>query len=343
MRVAIDVSAAIYGSGVSQYVINLVRHLPSNILTLVGFSLRRQADITQLFPSATTFPLPPTLLDILWNKLHIVNFENFAPGDVDIYHSSDWAQAPDSSQKVTTVHDLVPFLYPQETSPNIVSAHTARMRWVVKECDHIICVSHNTENDLLKLFPAVRGRTSVISEAVPLDHVRPAQPSKYSGYVVAIGARQPRKNIARLVSAYTQYRSKYSLPEKLVVIGEASFASSDPNIIFTGYLSYQDLVNTLAGAQAFVFPSLYEGFGLPILEAFYHQVPVACSNLPVFSEVGESAVEYFDPLDEEAIAQSIHSAIKHAKKLTTTGQKLLTKYSWSDTADQTLKIYQSLL
>ena len=76
----------------------------------------------------------------LWNVLHLVNVESFI-GEVNIYHSSDWTQGPSQAKKVTTVHDLSPFLYPAETDPQIVAVHAARMKWVVKECDKIICVS----------------------------------------------------------------------------------------------------------------------------------------------------------------------------------------------------------
>src|SRR3989344_1632562 len=139
MRVGIDVSSVVYGTGVSQYTLELIRHLPEESTVPVGFSLRRQAELSRLIPHCSIYPIPPSVLHVLWNKFHVLSFDNFIPGHFDIYHSSDWAQAPSKALKVTTVHDLAPFLFPTETSSQIVATHTARMHWVVKECAKIIC------------------------------------------------------------------------------------------------------------------------------------------------------------------------------------------------------------
>src|SRR3989344_2177906 len=213
MRVGIDVSSVVYGTGVSDYTLELVRHLehlgggrkdsPEVKVVPVGFSLRRQADLKRLIPACAVYPLPPTALHYLWNKFHVLNFENFAPGRIDVYHSSDWAQAPDSHPKVTTVHDLAPLLYPAETTQglirNIVSTHTARLHWVTLECDRIICVSRATESDLIHLFPKTKGRTTVIPEALPSRFNLQPSHTHSDPYILAIGARQPRKNINRLI------------------------------------------------------------------------------------------------------------------------------------------------
>ena len=326
MKVGIDISQAVYGTGVSDYVINLVQHLPQSELVLFGFSLRRKSDITTPFPSAKTFLIPPTFLDIIWNRLHILPAETLI-GPVDILHSSDWTQPPTQAKKVTTIHDLAPFIYPQETSPNIVAVQTRRMKWVVKECDQIICVSQNTANDLKLRFKVQESRIKVVYEALPTRYQLKPQITKYTNYILAIGARQPRKNIDRLKKACEL------LQKKLIIVGEGSDI---------GYVSDQDLVNYLAGASAFVYPSLYEGFGLPILGAFYHGVPVACSNTSSLPEVAGDAAVYFDPYNEEAIAKSIAEAIANRDKLVAAGKTQLAKFSWDKTAQETLAVYKSL-
>ena len=327
MKIGIDISQAVYGTGVSDYVINLVQHLPQSELVLFGFSLRRKSDITTLFPSAKTFLIPPTLLDIIWNQLHILPAETLI-GPVDILHSSDWTQPPTQAKKVTTIHDLAPFIYPQETSSNIVAVQTRRMKWVVKECDRIICVSNNTASDLQRLFPETAGRTVVIPEALPGKYLTlKPQITKNANYILAIGTRQPRKNIDRLKKACEL------LQKKLIIVGEGSDI---------GYVSDQDLVNYLAGASAFVYPSLYEGFGLPILEAFYHGVPVACSNTSSLPEIAGDAAVYFDPYNEEEMAKSIAEAIANRDKLVAAGKTQLAKFSWDKAAKETLEVYKSL-
>lgn len=332
MRVAIDISPTVYGTGVSDYLVNLVSHLPPSNILPFGYSLRRQAELKKFFPSAKVLPFPPRFMHHLWNRLHVINVENFI-GPVDIVHSSDWAQPPATAKKVTTVHDLSPFLFPKETHPRILRVHKARMKWVVGECDSIICVSRSTQSDLHALFPTTANRTVVIPEALPDRFKLTPQSSPYQDYVVAIGARQPRKNIDRLIQA--------KLPCKLVIIGENS-GFKDPNVIFTGVVSDQSLVNIVAGSHALVYPSLYEGFGLPVLIAFSLGVPVACSNTSCFPQVAGEAAVYFDPTSPPAIATGVAKAISSRKKLLPLGRTQLANFSWDQTADQTLAVYHSL-
>jgi len=343
MKVGIDVSPVIYGTGVSDYTLELVRYLPRHILVPVGFSLRRRHEFARILPGTTTYPIPPTALHFLWNKLHVYNFENFAPGNIDIYHSSDWAQAPDSNPKITTVHDLAPLVYPSETDSGVVAAHRARLGWVARECDRIICVSSSTQADLHRLYPATKNRTIVIPEALPSRFLLRPRPRDTQPFLLAIGARQPRKNILRLISAFTKFQAKYCLPPKLVIVGESVHSGEiHPGIHFTGYLSNQELVDRLAGAAALVYPSLYEGFGLPILGAWHHRIPVACSDIPAFRETADRAAIYFNPLDEEAIASGVAQAVKSRTKLVKLGASQLGKYSWDHTAATTLQVYTSV-
>lgn len=331
MRVAIDISQAIYGTGVSDYTLELSRRIPA---TLFGYSLRRQSEIRRLFPTARIFPFPPTLIHLLWNQLHTFTVENLL-GKVDVYHSSDWAQAPSRARKVTTIHDLAPILYP---SPTITPVHQARLRWVVKECDRIICVSKFTEVELHRLYPSTFSRTVVIPEALPSRFLHEPMVINSEPYVLAIGARQPRKNISRLISAFLKYRPA----EKLIIVGENSSIINHKSIIYTGYVSDQDLVNYLAGAKCFVYPSLYEGFGLPILGAFHHKIPVACSDISVFHETAGDAVKFFDPNNEESISKGIVDAIQNKTRLTNLGAEQLRNYSWEIVAKDTLNVYKSL-
>ncbi len=322
MKVGIDISAVVYGTGVSNYTRELVDHLKpimGDNLVQFGFSLRR--------PQKNFVPLPPTFMHYLWNKWHIVDVETFA-GKIDIYHASDWTQGPSKAKKVTTIHDLSPFLYPAETDPKIVEVHTAKMSWAVKECDAFICVSQNTASDLRRLFNIHPDKIHVIYEAMPTRHKLNKQITKYANYIMTVGARQPRKNIERLKNACKL------INQKLIVVGEGGDL---------GYVSDQDFVNYMANASAFVYPSIYEGFGMPILEAFYHQVPVACSNTSAFPEVAGDAAIYFDPYNEEQMAKAISEAINNKEKLITLGTKQLTKFSWDKCAKETLEVYNSLV
>ncbi len=342
MKVGIDVSQVVYGSGVSDYTLNLVNNLPSEIIVPVGFSLRRQNVIRTQIPQTKIFPFPLSLMNYLWNDLHKVPFERFS-GPIDIYHSSDWLQAPSSAKKITTIHDLVPFLYPQETTASIVATHTKKMAWVKKECDHCICVSKNTASDLMRVFSIPSKKITVIPEALPQRFMLNPLSSPYTNYIVAIGSSQPRKNINRLISAFLRYRAEKKFPQKLVIIGESQTLSSTDSIIFTGYVSDQVLVDIVAGAQALVYPSLYEGFGLPPLIAFHLGIPFVGANTSSLPEVVGEAGILVDPLSEISIAEGIAQALKDQKKLTTLGTKQLAKFSWELAAAQTQEVYNSLV
>ena len=346
VKVGIDVSQAVYGTGVSDYTIDLfsalTRAYPHDQFLPVGFSLRRRRDLVKLFPRCLTYPIPPTVLHLLWNHLHVVNFESFS-GPIAVYHSSDWAQAPSRVPKITTVHDLAPLLFPAEHHPQTVAVHQARLKRVVADCDRIICVSANTQFDLHRLFPAAVKRTCIIPEALPSRFLLPPRPPNIQDpYLLAIGSRQPRKNIPRLISAYLRFKNQFRLPPKLIIVGENSFSPSDPSVIFTGYVPDQKFTDLLAHAACFVYPSLYEGFGLPILGAFYHRIPVAASGTSSIPEVAGAAAVLFDPLNLSQIAQSIKSAIAGRQSLVPRGVAQLKKFSWDKTAAATYRAYQSL-
>jgi glycosyltransferase involved in cell wall biosynthesis len=346
MKVGFDVSQAIYGTGVSDYTINLVHNLeklPEVQLVLFGSSLRRKSDLKNLFPNVLAFPYPPTFLHHLWNKVHLLDIEKFI-GKVDIFHSSDWTQPPSKSKKVTTVHDLSPLLFPQETSTQILEVFKAKMSWSVKECDKIICVSQSTANDLQTLYKVSSSRISVIPEALPSRLLISPRKKNISPFVLAIGARQPRKNITALVTAFTLYQSKYNLPQTLIIVGEKPdhVITNNPQIIFTGHISDQELVDYLSSASVFVYPSLYEGFGLPILGAFYHKVPVVASNCSSIPEVTGRAAILVDPKNMDSIASGISQALKDKNKLITKGTDRLKRFSWDKTTALTLDIYKSL-
>ncbi len=337
MKVGIDVSQVVYGTGVSGYTTSLVSHLPQNVMKPFGFSFRRQNDIKKNVPGSKTFPLGPNMASFLGNYIHVLPVELFC-GKVDIYHSSDWVQFPSSAKKVTTIHDLTPFIYPDQTDPKVVKVHTQKMSLALKEVDTFICVSQATSQDLQRIFSVSTEKITVIYEAPAKKLDLSPQPSQFSEYLLAMGSNQPRKNIPMLVKAYKSGNFK----QKLIITGENNLMSDDPNIIFTGFVSDQELVNLFAGAAAFIYPSIYEGFGLPVLEAFKFNTPVVASNTSSIPEVVGDAAILIDPYSQKDIAEGIHEALRQRKFLISAGQKRLQKFSWQITAQKTLDVYKSL-
>ena len=176
MIIGIDISQIVYeGSGVANYTRSLVENLleldKKNTYVLFGASLRKRKllnhYLTRLLQqfnnvSGRIYPLPLTFLEFLWNRLHIFPIE-WLIGPVDVFLSSDWVQPPTlRAKKVTTIHDLTPWKFPQETHPRIVAVHKRRMKWVKKECDLIICDSRSTKEDVKAILGIEEKRLRVI-------------------------------------------------------------------------------------------------------------------------------------------------------------------------------------
>lgn len=166
MRIGIDISQIVHeGTGVATYVRKFVAALltldTKNEYVLFGSSLRKRFVFDEFFLSLqkvnqnvrlVTIPIPPTMLEILWNQLHVMPVEWFV-GKVDVFWSSDWVQPPLRTAKgITTIHDLIALKFSAETDSKIVAAHTRRFAWVAKECQTIFCDSEATKQDVRELF-----------------------------------------------------------------------------------------------------------------------------------------------------------------------------------------------
>lgn len=178
MKIGIDVSQVVYeGTGVAEYIKKLVDFLlkldSQNEYVFFFSSMRRNFKFSILnFQSKPknlkikTFKFPPTVLDILWNRLHIVPIEWFI-GDVDVFVSSDWIQPPTSkARKATILYDLIVYKYPNETAQKIVETQKRRLQWVKKECDVIFCISESTKEDARDILGIDEKKLKVIYPGV---------------------------------------------------------------------------------------------------------------------------------------------------------------------------------
>ncbi len=355
MRIAIDASQIIYGTGVSVYTRNLIENIllydKENQYLIFGGSLRRIGELKTILSkfkainfSFKVFPFPPALADIIWNRLHFFRIENLI-GKIDVFHSSDWTQPPSNSFKVTTVHDVVPVKYPALSSAKLINNQKLRLEWVRKEVDRIIVPSFSTALDLEDIG-FKREKIRVIPEALDssfkpvkkreIEKVK--QRLRIRGkYLLSVGVNE-RKNTRRIIEALEKIRAETDI--QLVIVGN-SFVNlpQTPGVIFTGFVSYDILPSLYSGAEALVYPSLYEGFGLPILEAFSCKTPVVTSNLGSMAEVAGRAAVLVDPYDVYSIYEGIRKAILNRSKLIKLGLKRLKNYSWERTAKETLKVY----
>ncbi|MDO8503195.1 MAG: glycosyltransferase family 1 protein [bacterium] len=349
MRIGIDISQIVYGTGVSNYTKNLVSALlkidKKNEYVLFGGSIRRRKELLNY--NAKVFPLSPTIADFVWNRLHTLPIE-WLIGKIDIFHSSDWTQPPSHAFKVTTIHDLAPLRFPNTSHPKIVAVHKRRLEWVKKEVDKIIAVSEFTKREIVELLNIEEDRIVVIHEApnpafkeVPMVEVlRTLKRYGVKGeYILVVGA-DPRKNISAIIQAFKLLKSKLSL----VIVGRAfEEIPTTSGVTLLGHIPHEDLAALYSGAKALCFASLYEGFGLPILEAMQAGCPVVTSNLSSMPEVAGDAAVLVDPTDPREIAKGLEKVMSEREVWIKRGIERAKKFSWEKTAEETLRVYMEVI
>lgn len=358
MKIGIDISQIIYGTGVSSYTKNLVSALlaldKENQYCLFGGSLRRKRELkefVQKFQDQTNVQnrlvsISPMVADFLWNNLHKLPIEFFT-GKLDVFHSSDWAQPPARQARlVTTIHDLVPLLFPESSSPKIVATHQRCLKWVQKEVDRVITVSEATKNDIITHLRISAEKISVVYEAPDPSFKRVGEQAiqktkeKYKipkEYLLVVGA-DPRKNVERIAQAIELMNDAPTL----VVVGrkwESSHLNSN-KILWLGYIEAEDLAALYGGAGALVYASLYEGFGLPILAAMQAGCPVVTSNISSMPEVAGKAAVLVNPQEVDNIKQGIEEALNNREELIKKGFERVKDFSWEKAARETIKVYK---
>lgn len=360
MRIGIDISQIVYGTGVSVYTKKLVENLllqgDQDPLLLFAGILRQRAELEKIVGtfSGSNYkkvfvPITPTLSDLLWNRIHILPIETLV-GKVDVFHSSDWTEPPARASKVTTVHDLWPILYPKLTDKRIRVVHERKLNWSLKECKRIIVPSLSTKADLVNFgypekFVRVIPEAPVVTPQTvsPFDFQKLAIKHKISGkYILTIGANK-RKNIDNILKAFSLATGKADY--KLVVVGRPGDAiqAEQRGVRWLGHVTDAELGALYKNAEMLLYPSLYEGFGIPILEAFSFGCPVVTSSVSSMPEVGGKAAIYVDPNEPDSIFDGITQASKRRKVLVELGRTELAKYSWKKVAEETMGVYKELI
>ncbi len=375
MKIAIDVSQIVYGTGVSRYVENLVEALlridHKNEYILFGSSLRQRGKLAKFKKKLEKYPnvkfkffsFPLKFLELVWNKLHVLPVDKFI-GPVDIFHSSDWIQPPIGSKKtakITTVHDMTVYLFPSSIHPRIVANQKKRMARVKGEIDLIIADSQTTKEDLIKFLQIEDEKVEVVYLAAPSEF-KPQEDEKISAvlekykikkpFILSVSTQEPRKNLQKLLEVF---ETLSQMPEykhqnlQLVLAGKFGWGkevTSSENVISTGYVSGDDLIALYAGCRVFVYPSLYEGFGLPVLEAMACGAPVVTSNNSSMAEIAKDAAILIDPRNEGQMKKAIEFALNlkldDYQKIVNASLTRAGKYTWSRTARQTLALYRKI-
>jgi len=270
---------------------------------------------------------------------------------------------------VVTIHDLTMFHYPRSeatTRSRVIfwlkdKAHRVVIRHAVKKAKHIIATSEFTKEDVVETLCVPKEKITVTYQA-PFEKGNGKWEmgngsvlKKYKvdkPYILYVGAAYPHKNLERLVEAWKIFVDRHENKYQLVLVGTEDYfykklklpiTNYQLPIIFTGFVDDQELVELYENAHLYVFPSLYEGFGLPPLEAMSHGTPVISSNASCLPEVLGEAAMYFDPNNTEQMAEVMHQVLSDTDiqmQLHQNAREHLKRFSWEKLARKTVEIYE---
>jgi len=253
---------------------------------------------------------------------------------------------------VITIHDMIYELMPDVFDRPAVIIEQKRQ--LIAKADAIIAISQHTKQDLLKFYPEAEGKVTVIYHGIVNKGSAVSNTNSFGSYILYVGDRWHYKNFTKLINAIGPILNQ-NKDLTLICAGGGSFTEEELALLSNkGIVDQcrqmnaddQTLAQLYQGAQLFVFPSLQEGFGLPILEAFTNNCPVVCSNTTSLPEVGGEAAIYFDPHSEDSIAKAITKVLFDKglqQDLRQKGTEQLKKFSFDNCLQETLKVYKSVL
>ena len=360
-------------TGVGTYLRSLLGHLArvdrTNQYFLFSSSWRDRFPRDKIPPLARmTFKdwrIPVKILNLFWQRWGCPPLDLFFRAELDLTHSATPLVLPTRGKKVITIHDLFFMDFPEQAGKEAGEVFYRRAADSIRRADGIITFSAFTRRDLVARFDIKEDKVKVIPHGLDrrfLEDVPPAELkatrkrcSLPPSFLLFVGAQEPRKNLARLIDAL-KIIHLHGIKIPVVLVGPAGEATEAVRlraetlelrhwIVMTGYLPERDVRHVYRLASAFVFPSLCEGFGLPLVEAMASGIPIAASLSSAIPEVCGEAAVYFRPEDPENMAEKIipileNQAVK--KDLVSKGLKRALDFSWERAAAETLEFYTSL-
>lgn len=374
MRIGIDARSVLKErTGVGNYTFNLIRNLGKldrENRYVLFYSHRRnlRSAIPQIenpnFESKF-IRVPNRLLNLFWRTVRYPSVETWV-GKVDVFHSPNFQLAPQKSGKsVLTIYDLSFLVYERHAIKSARLHYARRIKSYAQGAHVIITISENSRKDIIRYLDIPPERIVVIpggkderfkpeNDPVSISAIK----GKYAlnkPFILYVGTLEPRKNLVGLIQAYE--RSKSRKEYQLVIVGRRGWVYKEifktveklkltKEIVFTEYVPDNDLPALYNAASLFVFPSLYEGFGLPPLEAMACGTPVVTSKVSSLPEVTADAAFLVDPFDIEEIKDSIDLVLSDqrlASSLRKKGLQRAALFTWEKTAEKTLAVYRKLL
>lgn len=364
----ISLAGSYRNAGVSQYIYQVLTHLQAagpveRITAFVGpaarpASLRLRAGVT-LCP--TNLPTERPAVRILWEQ--VLQPPVLAAHGIDLLHSPvNVLPLLLPTPAVLTIHDLSFLRFPATFSPAKRRYQAAMTSFSARRARLVLTDSEHTRRDVIALLGVPPDRVRTVYPGVT-EHYRPAAPAAIEAFrrrhrlperfFVHVGTLQPRKNLERLIAAFARFKRASGLPHALLLIGGKGWLYAglqqqvrreavEDSVHFVGFAAPEDVPLWYAAAEAMVFPSLYEGFGFPIVEAMACGTPVLSSTAACLPEAAGQAAELFDPFDVEALAHvmlRIAADPERRRELRRLGFAQAAQFTWERTAQAVLSSY----
>jgi alpha-1,3-rhamnosyl/mannosyltransferase len=360
--------------GIGVYSRALLEHLPHAGVEALPFSFAPPGDARRLTVGRAlplSFPLA-TLGDLLLpSSVHLnvsrVMGRNAPP--LDLFHATDYRIVRMDCPVVATLHDALPISHPEWCSPKMRGVKNWLQAKAARKAQHVITGSHYSIRELVECFGVDERRISVVHHGVraewfdaPPAEARDATLAQYglnAGYFLFVGTLQPRKNVERLLQAYLALPPVLRSARQLLIVGAPGWRSEElvkrikaaqqqgENVIWLDKLTDDaQLQHLYAGAGAFVFPSLHEGFGLPLMEAFASGVAVATSNATSLPEVAQGAALEFDPLSVPEMTAAMTTLVRDdavRNRCIAAGRRRALELTWDEAARRTVAVYRQVL
>jgi len=372
MPIYIDVSSAVHAkAGIGRYAESLARALLEQDPTRFALFYNRgpasqpPAGLEEVLRRTVRAGYKPWRMGVWLGQLAGAGFDRLVPG-AELFHATEHLLPPFRRiPTVLTVHDMIFRLFPQHQKRLNYWYLNATMPLYCRRAGAIITVSECSRRDILAHYRVDPAKVTVIYEAAAPEF-RPAEPvaaeqvrRRYGlpeRYLVHVGTIEPRKNLARLADALQLLRRE-GLAIPLVVVGGRGWLFADffrrletldirDTVLFPGYVPASELPALYGATTAAVVPSVYEGFGLPVLEAMACGTPVVCSRASSLPELGGDAAIYFDPLDVPAMATAIRRVWLEPdlrREMADRGRLQAGRFSWERAARETLAVYDRVL